>query len=88
MDDYIDHLLDCWGLAVPGGCTDTHRCDTAEALWAEALSTSMLTVPSPTLRTAVEHVATTMHAVEVEDTIREATEELRAQESEGTLYGR
>ena len=33
MDDYIDHLLDCWAHPTPDGCTDTHRCDTAEQLW-------------------------------------------------------
>ena len=87
MDDYIDHLLDCWAHPTPDGCTDTHRCDTAEALWDAAIVESA-SAQSPALRTAVEHVATTIHAVEVEDTIREATEEQRARDAEEARHGR
>ena len=88
MDDYIDHLLDCWAHPTPDGCTDTHRCDTAEQLWAEALLVmlSAAAVPAAEHRLAVEHAAGII--LEAEDTIREATEEQRAQDAEEARYGR
>ena len=97
MDDYIDHLLDCWAHPTPDGCTDTHRCETAETLWAAAIDTSLHRMAETAIKTAVDHMAETIHADtireaedtirEAEDTIREATEELRAQEAEETLDG-
>ena len=88
MDDYIDHLLDCWAHPTPDGCTDTHRCDTAETLWAAALSTSTLMVPASTIRLAAEHLAARIQAREMSDTIREATEDQRARDAEEARYGR